>query len=595
MKNNISLVQLNLLIVSVLKMVKIRILNFDFTYWLNNGKQNISASLLVIVACLLFTTSLSAQFYQTKTYGGTEADAIKSIDSDEDRNLYITGTFRQQMNFGQQMIVSNGDDDVFIAHLDSTGLPIWATSFGSVSNDEASDLVYKSGFIYTSGFFWDSIVIGTTTLHAGFGGSALYLAKLNAANGNPVWTKVIEGDGIKEITDIEIDDSLNIYITGHYNQTITFDNTTYQPNGSIAGFIAKYNQNGIEQWTENLGETASTYGKHILADSNAVYLVGNFNGQITLGDSSFVSGANDNNGFLAQWTSLGQFQWAKEMTGVGDLDIADIEIHENELFIAGHYQNSLRFNGNLIQSPTVDYNIFIAKYTKTGDFLNVLNLGNSNDEFLSSMEIKENKILAGGYFFGDNNFNGTTPNTSFNGNSLAASSYGLTVTLDLSSAWADYFYATPENGAGFPNVFVTDVNIGRPLDDPNIGEGHYRVVVGNFENSINPLPDSINDSNGSFDFFIGYINGYFLTETEIVIEDEFNIKLFPNPTGNQLTVKTPVNTGDMYIYNSLGQQVLVEKIKDYLQNISVSHLPSGVYFLNVQSENEQMTKSFVKK
>ena len=606
MKNNVLFSQLNLLIVSILKMVKIRISSFNLKLlpffagivkepsFLIKIKQNEFQFLLLTIFYLLSTTTLSAQFFESRTYGGTESDAITSVDSDENRNLYITGTFRQQMSFGQQTITSNGDDDVFIAHLDSTGLPIWTKSFGSISNDEASDIAYKNGFIYTSGFFWDSISIGTTTLQAGFGGSALYLSKLDAVNGNLIWSKVIEGDGIKEITDIEIDDDLNVYITGHYNQTIIFDNATYQPNGNISGFIAKYDENGTEQWTKNLGQTASTYGKHILADSNMVYLVGNFDGQVTVGDSSFTSGANDNNGFLAKWTSMGQFQWAKEMTGVGDLDIADIEIYEDELFIAGHYQNSLRFDGNLIQSPTIDYNIFIAKYTEQGGFLNVLNLGNSSNEFLTSMEIAEDKILAGGYFFGENHFNGTSSPLAFNGNTLAASSYGLTVSLDLSSAWADYFYALPGSSTNYPDVFVTDVNIGRPLEDPNIGNGLYRVVVGNFENSINILQDSINDSNGSFDFFIAHMPAYILTSTEIIIENEFNLKLYPNPAGEQLTVKMPVNEGEIYIYNSLGQQVLLKKVNDYQQNINISHLPSGVYFLSVESDERRITKSFIK-
>ena len=487
------------------------------------------------------------------------------------------------------------DDDIFIGHLDSTGLPIWIKTFGSVSNDEASDLAYKSGFIYASGFFWDSIVIGATTLHAGFGGSALYLTKLNATNGNPIWSKVIEGDGIKEITDIEVDDDLSVYITGHYNQTITFDNTTYQPNGSIAGFIAKYTANGVEQWTENLGQTASTYGKHILADSNFVYLVGNFDGQITVGDSSFTSGANDNNGFLAKWTNTGQFQWAEEMTGVGDLNIADIETSQGELFIAGHYQNSLRLDGNLIQSPTIDYNIFVANYTKQGDFLNVLNLGNSNNEFLTSMEIVNNNILVGGYFFGENNFNGNSPNLKFNGNPFAASSYGLTVSIDLSSAWADYVYAPNVNGSSsFPDVFVTDVNISKPLDDPMFGGGSYRVLVGNFEEDLTTFYDSLDISNGSFDFFIAYMPITIFTHTEIVIEDETIIKLYPNPAQEELMLKTPFNEGDILIYNSIGQQVFIDKIQNYEQRIDIGHLPSGIYFLNIQTGKQQITRSFIK-
>ena len=108
MKNNILFPQLNLLIVNVLKIVKIRISIFNLNLLLKNDKSNITQFLLMIICSLFFNTTLSAQFFETQTYGGTEADAIISVDSDENRNLYVTGTFRQQMDFGQQTVSSNG-------------------------------------------------------------------------------------------------------------------------------------------------------------------------------------------------------------------------------------------------------------------------------------------------------------------------------------------------------------------------------------------------------------------------------------------------------------------------------------------------------
>jgi hypothetical protein len=584
MKNNILITLIS--ISTVFKMMNSR---FFFT----KKKPFLNGELykpLSVLGALLFTVNCSAQFFPTPTYGGVEADAIISIDGDENRNLYITGTFRQQMAFGQNTVLSNGDDDVYVAHLDSTGLPIWIKTFGSISNDEASDVAYKNGFIYATGFFWDSIAVDTTTLKAGFGGSALYIVKLNAANGNLIWSKVIEGNGIKEITDLEIDQDLSIYISGHYSQTIKLDNITYQPNGTIAGFIIKYDANGVEQWSKNLGITASTYANHVLADSNFVYLVGNFNGQIAIGDSTFISAANDNNGFLAKWTATGQFQWAEEMIGVGDLNIADIERIGDKLIIGGHYQNSLRLGGNLMQSPTIDYNVFIAKYFKNGDFIDVLNLGNSNNEFLTGMDVMNDLILIGGYFFGDNHFNGSTGSLVFHGNPLVAASYGYLTDVNFQGGEATYQYSTAQ---GFNDVLATDVHLTVPTNFSDYNYSPYKMVVGNFENAITTFYDPISVSNGSFDFFIAYLPMYVLTNAKDVIENRA-LEIFPNPTSAELNIRTPFEKGEIRIYNSIGQEVLSEKITGKEQNIQLSHLESGIYFLSVQSGKEMITKRFVK-
>ena len=83
---------------------------------------------------------------------------------------------------------------------------------------------------------------------------------------------------------------------------------------------------------------------------------------------------------------------------------------------------------------------------------------------------------------------------------------------------------------------------------------------------------------------------------------KLSIKLFPNPTeklihiqGQNLSKNTTVS-----IYNVLGSVVLPSALVDFNVNngmakLNVSNLKSGIYFLNVKSDNQSETFKFLKK
>lgn len=79
-------------------------------------------------------------------------------------------------------------------------------------------------------------------------------------------------------------------------------------------------------------------------------------------------------------------------------------------------------------------------------------------------------------------------------------------------------------------------------------------------------------------------------------ESEFTqIEIYPNPTADMLTVKTSQNaTGQIIIKNLLGEVVLTNYSTSTSQNIDVSELPTGTYFIVIAGGNGTITKKFVK-
>lgn len=72
-------------------------------------------------------------------------------------------------------------------------------------------------------------------------------------------------------------------------------------------------------------------------------------------------------------------------------------------------------------------------------------------------------------------------------------------------------------------------------------------------------------------------------------------RIFPNPTDNVLHISTNQNLYDVAIYNAIGQLVYEKKSTAGMQSINVSTLPSGVYFIQMKSEQFTEKQKFYKK
>jgi hypothetical protein len=78
-----------------------------------------------------------------------------------------------------------------------------------------------------------------------------------------------------------------------------------------------------------------------------------------------------------------------------------------------------------------------------------------------------------------------------------------------------------------------------------------------------------------------------LSETET--PNENLISLYPNPTKGLLMLNKEVNS--IELYNLMGEKILV---KNKVQQINISELPIGVYFIRINIENKQILRKVIK-
>ena len=83
-------------------------------------------------------------------------------------------------------------------------------------------------------------------------------------------------------------------------------------------------------------------------------------------------------------------------------------------------------------------------------------------------------------------------------------------------------------------------------------------------------------------------------EEEAKIQDDF-FKLFPNPSNGQIVLRFNESvygkTYSIRVSNMLGQSVYQDKLAiDYQLNLNLQHLQTGVYFLEIESEDQRQTQ-----
>lgn len=149
----------------------------------------------------------------------------------------------------------------------------WAKRAGGNLNDQGIAIAVDAmGNSYVTGAFQNTITFPGCTSLASASTPDIFVAKFNSA-GNCVWSKQAKGPGNDAGNAISIDSMGNSYVTGiSGGGTVQFSFTQSITTSSDDGFIAKYNSSGILQWVLRIGGPGLQYGSGIAARSST----GNF-------------------------------------------------------------------------------------------------------------------------------------------------------------------------------------------------------------------------------------------------------------------------------------------------------------------------------
>jgi hypothetical protein len=349
------------------------------------------------------------------------------ITSDGDGNTYVTGSFDGTLTFptspSPTVLTSAGSSDIFIAKYDAIGNVVWAKQEGGVNYDGSAAIKYDGfGNIYVAGYYSTSTSFdGTILENSVTARNNILIAKFNASNGNLIWVK--QGTTTACCADaiwpaIAVDKSGNVYITGGFTNSITFDPlpTIYNPSFWDI-YVVKFSRDGIPQWetSASSGEPSHYYnieaGYGVAVDASGnVYVTGSFNGTSAdptrFGNVNLVStgggGYDEGNFFLAKYNqSTLSWEWAVQGGGAANDLGKDVSIdNQGNAYVSGYFEGSATFGSTTLTSGD-GADCFIAKYNSFG-----------NQIWVHSVEgigwtLSSSKVDASGNLFFAATFDGT--------------------------------------------------------------------------------------------------------------------------------------------------------------------------------------------
>lgn len=367
------------------------------------GSSNLNSSGLDDV--FLAKLDPTGQYVWAVKAGGSGSDRALSIFTDVNGNSYVTGYFYGTATFGSQSITSAGAQDVFIAKYDNAGTCLWAKSAGGTGSDIGNGITAdNAGNVIVTGEFAGSASFGSASLSSMNGSVDVFTTKLSAA-GNFQWAKQGAAPLTDRGIDVTCDATGNIYVTGQFSDTITFDQVHLNTMLN-AIFIVKYDASGSEQWFRKIGAGAMNVANSIASDGSAVYLTGDFQGTITFYGTSTtnLTPTYANGIFIARYDLSGTLTWDVSESSDSPVTSRSVSVNGSNLFIAGHFKCTFdtysdRYAPYQFNSSGY-YDVFEATYSATsGAFTIARQQGGPQNQYCNGVvgDASGNPHIAGSY------------------------------------------------------------------------------------------------------------------------------------------------------------------------------------------------------
>lgn len=552
---------------------------------------------------LLFAISLQAQtpsWTWAKNISLSSNDGNRLTAVDASGNVYLTGSFvAPTLTIGTTTLTNNSTFasfwDFYIVKYNRAGDILWAKSFGGPNADSVVSMdTDAQGNLYVSGTFQEHITLGdfalTTVLPQNF------IMKLNP-EGDVVWARTGDPDNYVSVSDLAIGLDGNLYLSGVFaSPQVKYDGTVFLEYEHFNAdtplprpYVIKFDTDGNPIWMRG-GQSdhmnvMATYSHGVAADAQGnVFLTGRFNcNEITFGDITLVKTTtytHSSNMFIVKYDSDGVAQWAKRAGTIYENNThgmsVDVDADGNS-FVAGFFSNTISWDDVSIVAMGGSAG-YVAKFGPDG----------------TTLWAKAAQAV-----------NSAAWNKSVSvGPDGAAYVGGLTFSQQVQFAFGGLTLSTSGEGLAYVVRYDSDGNPtwGRKIDPLNMNN-HISVscltaneiyVGGTFFNqTLSLAPFSLTrDPLTNYNLFLGRL---YYEPLAVEGHEHELIRVFPNPTDNHLVFGPLTGHTAFRIFDIVGNLVHSgEGNSEYIE-VDISHLSSGIYWLDATDENNAFGRRIVRK
>lgn len=573
-------------------------------------------------------------------------ESIRDIVVDNNNNTYYLATMREQgQNLNGTSVTNYGLSDLFLFSADCAGNIRWSRPIGGSGDGENAwhIKVDNNGGVYVLATLYNNSYVGdpnavpmhfddthTQPLYTYYDQTiepahkAAFLLKYNTSDGTLAWSKSLQGDVnyFSRMCDVQMmymDSSKNIHaVMGfragtHLNGLITVPSTftsTYQYYAVNFNYDNGNMTPAIPLLLPITGDAINIVGRegkvNVVYDEslNRYYIAGK---RMDPGFSNLVDLSYNNVPFtkaayvFAFDGTTGAEVWRKELNN--GTTSTDDEIHSiikdpvtSDIYISGRY-----FNGITVPATFGNYTFPLRSYVEAVPFVMKMNASGTvqwakTPEAMSGLQF--------GYRF-------TKGTIAINGNEIAFAKGSW------SDVWGSYAMVRPDGDRSDPLLVRLNKDTGDVLGTGEIRSNFYVIdeftavaadndgnyVVGGFfhdqlftdaNDNVNTM--AVNVAGGkSQSFFTKFAKS---ACSQMSVEEtaaQAGMQLYPNPVQDVLTIRSKEPLVSYEIFGATGQLVKQGTLNMTQEQIVLSSLQTGVYYIKLQTKSSTVTEKILKK
>ncbi len=181
-------------------------------------------------------------FGWVKKIGGTMLDAILALEIDDNGKIYLVGSFEGNCDFDPGIGVRRltaGNTDGFVLQLSSAGNYNWVNKIGGSRDDQVVDIAIDHQHnVYVTGYFRDTVDFDPDTSISfnlvAQGNYDHYISQLDTS-GALSWVQHFTGNISSSANSVFVDNRDNLYTVGSFQGTVDFDPFSSVKNRTAVG------------------------------------------------------------------------------------------------------------------------------------------------------------------------------------------------------------------------------------------------------------------------------------------------------------------------------------------------------------------------
>ena len=303
---------------------------------------------------------------------------ISSLHADSFDNLFVAGYFSDTLQIAGKQLVAKNYIDAFIADIGDDGA---MQNFKQVeSSFYGTPLIYKTdqqGYRYlVASFTGKSFSMGKKTFVTDSYHNIIVL-KFNQDN-NIVKSILIPGNGKLIVNDMTISKS-GIFLSGTFSNYFTVNTKEYRSKGRDDAFFITLDGDLSTKAVKTFGTEYNDVGGATAVDKegNLLY-AGTFTGDIKITNKVSLRSNGNTDIFIIKFDSKGSLSWADNIGGSSNKHLKSLVVNKSgNIYIAGSFSGKIKKKKEYAVSKKSTENVFIAKYNSLGKFKFIEALGDT--------------------------------------------------------------------------------------------------------------------------------------------------------------------------------------------------------------------------